>query len=187
MAAAEEEVTVISTRGQVVIPQEIRQKMKLKPKDRFIVFGKGDTIIMKKLELPELREAFSKIGELVKEHNKQQGRLAKSDMGEEAVRAGAHGMRDDIEKIRKEVTPVLKANQVKRAAIFGSVARGEARATSDVDFLIEFKKKRPTLFDMGGLKGELERKLKKSVDLVLFRSIDPRLRERILTERVDIL
>lgn len=93
---------------------------------------------------------------------------------------------NDIGKIKRDAVPILKANRVKRAAIFGSVARGEAKATSDVDFLLEFKGK-VTLFDLGGLKADLEEKLKRSVDLILFRSIDPRLRDRILGERVDIL
>jgi hypothetical protein len=94
---------------------------------------------------------------------------------------------NNVAEIKARILPILRHNGVKRAAIFGSVARGEATKKSDVDFLIEFKKERPTLFDVGGLKGELEKKLKRSVDLVLFRSIDSRLKERILRERVDII
>ncbi len=96
-------------------------------------------------------------------------------------------MEIDIDKVKSVAVPVLKRNGVKRAAVFGSVARREATATSDVDFLIEFKKSRPTLFDIGRLKGDLEERLKRTVDLILFRSIDSRLKEQILKERVDIL
>ncbi len=93
----------------------------------------------------------------------------------------------DLEKIKEISIPVLKNRGIKRASIFGSIARGDATKISDVDFLIDFKKERPTLFDVGGLKGDLERALNRSVDLVLFRSIDPRLKKRILKEKVDIL
>ena len=92
-----------------------------------------------------------------------------------------------LASIKAEALPVLKRNNVARAAIFGSVARGEAKANSDVDFLVEFKKRRPTLLDIGGLKNDLEEKLNRSIDLILFGSIDPRLKERILREKVDIL
>ena len=93
---------------------------------------------------------------------------------------------NDTSKIREDAVPILMANKVRRAAIFGSVARGEATPKSDVDFLVDFKGK-VTLFDLGGLKADLEEKLKRRVDLVLFRSIDARMRSRILGERVDIL
>ncbi len=92
-----------------------------------------------------------------------------------------------LESIKAEALPVLKKNNIARAAIFGSTARGEAKATSDVDFLVEFKKRRPTLLDIGGLKNDLEEKLKRSADIILFGSIDPRLKERILRDKVDIL
>ena len=56
MTAKEPEVTTISEKGQVVIPQSIRKEMGIKPKNKFLVYGRGDTIIMKKLELPSFKE-----------------------------------------------------------------------------------------------------------------------------------
>jgi predicted nucleotidyltransferase len=46
-----------------------------------------------------------------------------------------------IASIRKKAIPVLKRHAVKRASIFGSFARGTAKSRSDVDFLIEYKKR----------------------------------------------
>ena len=43
----EPEVTTISEKGQVVIPQSIRKQLKIKPKNKFLVYGKDDTIILK--------------------------------------------------------------------------------------------------------------------------------------------
>ena len=61
MTAEEPEVTTISEKGQVVIPQSIRKEMGIKPKNKFLVYGRGDTIIMKKLELPSLKKEWEDI------------------------------------------------------------------------------------------------------------------------------
>ena len=61
MTAEEPEVTTISEKGQVVIPQSIRKEMGIKPKNKFLVYGRGDTIIMKKLELPSLKKEWEEI------------------------------------------------------------------------------------------------------------------------------
>jgi len=45
----EAEMTRVSSRGQVVIPGLIREKLGLKDGSRLIVFGEGDTIILKKV------------------------------------------------------------------------------------------------------------------------------------------
>ncbi len=47
----EAEMTRVSSRGQVVIPGLIREKLGLKDGSRLIVFGEGDTVILKKVGL----------------------------------------------------------------------------------------------------------------------------------------
>ena len=54
--SGEPQVTTISEKGQVVIPQSIRKELKIKPKNKFLIYGKGDTIILKKLELPDIKK-----------------------------------------------------------------------------------------------------------------------------------
>ena len=83
--------------------------------------------------------------------------------------------------------PILRRHAVKRAAIFGSFGRGEAKANSDVDFLIEYKTDNKSLFDLVDLKSELEEKLGRNVDVITYSSIYWRLREQILAEQVVIL
>jgi AbrB family looped-hinge helix DNA binding protein len=61
MTAEAPEVTTISEKGQVVIPQSIRKELGIKPKNKFLVYGRGDTIIMKKLELPSLKKEWEEI------------------------------------------------------------------------------------------------------------------------------
>jgi AbrB family looped-hinge helix DNA binding protein len=57
----EPEVTTISEKGQVVIPQSIRKELGIKPKTKFLVFGRGDTVIMKRLELPDVKKEWEDI------------------------------------------------------------------------------------------------------------------------------
>ncbi len=89
--------------------------------------------------------------------------------------------------IKKKAVPILKRHAVKHAAIFGSFARGAAKANSDVDILIEYKTHDKSLFDLVNLKCELEETLGRKVDIVTYDSIYWRLRDKILAEQVIIL
>ncbi len=72
---------------------------------------------------------------------------------------------------------------VTRLALFGSYARGEQKASSDLDFLVELK---PKTFDAYmGLKQYLEDLFTCHVDLVFPNTLKSRLRHRILGELVD--
>jgi predicted nucleotidyltransferase len=64
--------------------------------------------------------------------------------------------------------------------VFGSVARGDNRENSDVDFLVEFEKGR-TLFDLIGLKLDLQDLLCVTVDVVTPNSLRY-IRDRVLAE-----
>ena len=71
---------------------------------------------------------------------------------------------------------------VRSLGLFGSAARGEATATSDLDFLVEFEN--PTFDTYMGLLEFLEKLFGHPVDLVLANTLKPRLRESILRETV---
>lgn len=93
-----------------------------------------------------------------------------------------------LEILKKKIVSVLKENNVVRAGIFGSYARGEQKKGSDVDILIEIEKGRKfSLFDLVGLEEELKKKLKRKIDLLTYNSINHLLRERILNEEVRII
>lgn len=94
---------------------------------------------------------------------------------------------DSIASIKKKALPILKRHAVKRASIFGSFARGNANLRSDVDFLIEYKEKNKSLFDLVDLKSDLEKTLDRKVDLITYNSIYWRIRDRILAEQIVIL
>jgi hypothetical protein len=69
--------------------------------------------------------------------------------------------------------------------VFGSVARGDARPDSDVDFLVDLEPGR-TLFDLGGLLMELRGILGREVDVVTERGLRPRLKDQVLREAVAL-
>jgi predicted nucleotidyltransferase len=76
----------------------------------------------------------------------------------------------------------LRRLGAKSLALFGSVARGEATDTSDIDVLIELQ---PKTFDSYmDAKLYLEKVLNRRVDVVLVDAVKPRLRSVILAEAV---
>jgi uncharacterized protein len=93
----------------------------------------------------------------------------------------------EFKEIKTKIIPILKQSGVKRAGIFGSYARGEQTKNSDIDILIEVKGRKFSLFDLSGLELELERKLRKKVDLLTYKGIDPYLKKKILEEEVKII
>ncbi|MBU1198546.1 MAG: AbrB/MazE/SpoVT family DNA-binding domain-containing protein [Nanoarchaeota archaeon] len=56
------EVTSVSSRGQVVIPQSLRDRMGIHAGEKFVVIGEDNTIVLRKLEMP----SFTGIDKLLK-------------------------------------------------------------------------------------------------------------------------
>lgn len=94
--------------------------------------------------------------------------------------------RDIVKEIKRKATPILKKNGVVKAGIFGSYAKGTQKRDSDIDFLVKFEKGK-SLFDLVGLKMELEDSLKKKVDVVTYNSLHHLIRESALKEEIKIL
>jgi predicted nucleotidyltransferase len=94
-------------------------------------------------------------------------------------------LRDDIlHKLRSD-KETLNAFGVKSIGVFGSVARGEAAADSDVDIVVDFVDESiPGLFGFVRLKRHLEELLGRSVDLVTPASPNRRVNEVIENEAV---
>jgi len=95
-------------------------------------------------------------------------------------------MSPSIDEIRQKVAAPMSRRGVLRASLFGSFARGEATAGSDVDFLVEFERGR-TLVDLAGLRLDLCEVLDRDVDVATIGSLHPRLRDEVLRELVPIL
>ncbi len=59
---SEAATTTLSSRGQVVIPEEIRSRLGLKAGAQFVVVGDRDVVIFKVLEPPALSEFETLVG-----------------------------------------------------------------------------------------------------------------------------
>lgn len=94
-------------------------------------------------------------------------------------------MTKKITEIKEKILPILKKNDVVRASIFGSFARGEEKKGSDIDILIEYGKSK-SLLDLIGLEQELGDLLKRKVDLLTYRGINPRLEKYIYKDEIKI-
>ena len=91
----------------------------------------------------------------------------------------------ETEDIKQIIVPILQSHHVSRAGLFGSYVRNEHTKASDIDILIQFRRK-ASLLDFVKIKLDLEDKLKKKVDIVEYSAIKPRLKEKILSEEVRI-
>lgn len=92
----------------------------------------------------------------------------------------------EIDELAKRIAPILQNGGVVEASVFGSLTRGDAQPDSDLDLLVRYKET-VSLFDVSGLKCELEKLLGSKVDLISKDYLKPRLKNRILKESVRIL
>ena len=92
---------------------------------------------------------------------------------------------DAINLLRAHRVELAAKHGVRSLSLFGSVARDEATDVSDVDLLVEFD--RPVgLFGLFELQDHLEQILGCPVDVNTPDSLKPRLRSRVLAERIDV-
>jgi uncharacterized protein len=90
--------------------------------------------------------------------------------------------REQVLAVLDRHAPELRRLGAKSLALFGSLARGEGSASSDIDLLVELE---PKTFDAYmDVKLFLEEALACKVDLVLADAVKPRLRSVILAEAV---
>jgi len=95
-------------------------------------------------------------------------------------------MNSYIQQIKQSVVPILRRYGVTRAALFGSIVKGQLQSGSDIDILVQIDKD-ISLLDFVGLKLELEQALKRNVDVVEYDTLKSRLKETILKEQQVIL
>lgn len=71
-----------------------------------------------------------------------------------------------LQTIQNNTAPIFQKAKVSKAAVFGSYARGDAKAESDVDIIVKFKDESNLDLDqLLNLKSELEQAVGKKVDL----------------------
>lgn len=89
-----------------------------------------------------------------------------------------------LETLRSHETK-LRDLGVSHAAVFGSVARGDAEASSDIDILVELDERRPIgVFEYSRLKLYVNEIFDGAADVVNRRTLRPLLRDSILHDAV---
>lgn len=90
-----------------------------------------------------------------------------------------------IQKINSEMPNLREKYQVEKLGVFGSVARDESTADSDIDILVEFKT--PVgFFHFIRLENYLSELLGKKVDLISQKALKPVIKEDVLREAIYV-
>lgn len=80
--------TKMSSKGQVVIPEDIRKRLNLRAGSQFVVMGEDGVVILKAIEAPSMNDFNALITEARKQA--RQAGLKQSDIGKAIVKARAH-------------------------------------------------------------------------------------------------
>lgn len=91
-----------------------------------------------------------------------------------------------VDSIKQKVIPILKRHGAKKAGLFGSLVRNEAKPRSDIDILVDLDTNL-SLIDIVRIKLELEKAIGRKVDLVQYAAIKPFLKDQILNEELKII
>ncbi len=95
------------------------------------------------------------------------------------------GIEELLLPLREEILQIAAKHGAYNVRVFGSVARGEAREDSDVDFLVELEAKR-SLFDYIALMQDLAELLGRKVDVAEPETLHELIREKVLSEAVAL-
>ncbi|HBI15626.1 MAG TPA: nucleotidyltransferase [Desulfobulbaceae bacterium] len=90
-----------------------------------------------------------------------------------------------LRRDREVLLQIASRYHAENVRLFGSVARGEDRPGSDIDFLVDFKPG-ASLFDQIALIDALSERLGHKVDVVSSRGLNPHLSQRILQDAVRL-
>ncbi|MBU1204081.1 MAG: nucleotidyltransferase domain-containing protein [Nanoarchaeota archaeon] len=117
--------------------------------------------------------------------------LSKSELEEKKKEVGGllvpkRKENEALKKIIPTIKKILIRNHIKKAGIFGSYAAGNPKKNSDIDILIQ-PPRGTSLIGFVGIKLELEKNLKKKVDLLSYNGINPLLKKQILSREVKII
>lgn len=95
--------------------------------------------------------------------------------------AGVTRMDALVEKYRRQILALARANGVSNVRVFGSMARNEAGPDSDLDLLVDIDQGKSGLV-LGGFLSDVADLVHRKVDVVTEKSLHPEIREKVLHE-----
>ena len=126
------ELARMTSKGQLTVPASIRKKLGISTGDQLLFYERDGQIVLAPVTPASLADA-------------------------QAAAARQHIY--TLDEIRAIAVPIAERHQLKRLALFGSYARGEANEQSDLDFRADI----PSdfgMFRLGALQSDLEEALK---------------------------
>lgn len=81
MASIDMELVKMSIKGQLVVPQTIRETSNLNPGERFVAFPVEEGVLFKKIEIPQVKLEWQQLAKEVQARFRKQG-IKKSDVSE---------------------------------------------------------------------------------------------------------
>jgi uncharacterized protein len=93
------------------------------------------------------------------------------------------GIPDLLTPLRSQILAIAEQHGAYNVRVFGSVARGEARADSDVDFLVDFLPHR-NLLDRIALIQDLEELLGRKIDVAKLANLPDNMKESVSQQAV---
>ncbi|SRR5271157_3859856 len=90
-----------------------------------------------------------------------------------------------LQEKREDILRIAKGYGASNIRVFGSVARGESDAKSDIDLLVDLEQGR-NLLDLGGLLMDLQDLLDHKVDVATEQILRPHIREQVLKEVIPL-
>lgn len=91
-----------------------------------------------------------------------------------------------LQNRREEILQVAARHGAFNVRVFGAVARGEADAHSDIDFLVDYSLECITPWFPAGLVLDLQQLLARKVDVATEASLKERIRDRVLQEAIPL-
>src|SRR6266542_6210691 len=91
----------------------------------------------------------------------------------------------ELRRFKPEINAIARRRGIGHVRVFGSVARGDARADSDVDFLVEVESGR-SILALGGFLDEVSVLIGRPVHVVTARSLNGAESQRALSEAVPL-
>lgn len=76
----EPDITIVSDKGQIVIPAYLRNKLGIKPRSKLLVYSVEDSIILKKLKMPDIRKEMREIWKEVDKKIAKYGEMTEEEI-----------------------------------------------------------------------------------------------------------